>query len=131
MTHSKPTILATALIAAHMGMAAYAQAPAPADDPSDTGTTTMDPAMRSQSPTSPSRTDPARPGTATTPSTTTGTTDMDADTDMTGDRPSATTAMDSELPSTATPLWLLGLANGLGLAGLAAGLRIVRRSRRV
>jgi hypothetical protein len=55
---------------------------------------------------------------------------MDTDTDeMTGDRPSATTAMDSELPSTATPLWVLALANGIGLAGLAAGLRIVRRSR--
>jgi hypothetical protein len=114
MKHSKTAFLAAALLSAQLGATAYGQA-ATGDTTANPPGTTMD---TTRSPTS-------------TPSTSTDTTrsSMDRSTTTTDssrmnmDNDSAT----ARLPSTATPMWLLGIVNGLWVAGLAFALRLVRR----
>lgn len=117
MTHTKLTTLAATALLAGFSATAWSQgATDPATTPDTTGTDTTGTTDTTRGTGTTGTMDSTR-GTGTT-----GTMDSTRDSSMTGDT--------SALPATASPLWLLGVLNGAGLMGLAAALRITRRSRR-
>lgn len=137
MRHSTlPTLTLIALLSCAAAPAWSQDTGSSTGDPTTSDTTTGTTSSPGTGPTGTGTTGTTRSDTtgssSTGTATGTGSATMDRDDATMGDGDATManrSAMDDELPSTATPLWLLSIVNGLALGGVALALRMVRRLR--